>query len=124
MTSTRAPLRARITAASAPLKRVLTGHQDGAGREQAERRHHPLGAVAAPDRHPVAGLDPGRDQRGAELPGRLGQLRVGKVVSPSRTATRSANCSAAPSSMAGMEGQAARPAPAAHRRPDRAGAGL
>ena len=40
--------------------------EDRARGEEAERGDDPLGAVPAPDRHTITGLDPGLDQRGAE----------------------------------------------------------
>ncbi len=50
--------------------------EDRACREQAQRRHDPLDAVAAPDRHPIAGLEPGHHERGAEPPGCHRELGV------------------------------------------------
>jgi hypothetical protein len=49
-----------------PLKRVLMGTSTHPAMRQAEQGHHPLDAVERPDGHPVAGLDAGRHQRGAE----------------------------------------------------------
>ena len=86
VTRTRAPLRERMTAASAPLNRVFDRDEDRAGGEEAERRHDPLGAVAAPDRHAIARLDPALDQGGAERPRRIGQLRVARGRRPTRRA--------------------------------------
>ncbi len=60
------------------LEARVDGHQDGAGSEQAERRHRPFDTVAAPDGHPVARIHPHGDERGTELPGLLGQLGVGE----------------------------------------------
>ena len=94
-----------------PLESGVDRHQDGAGGEHAEGGHRPLGAVAAPDRYAVAGLDPGGDQRGPELAGGLVQLRVGKLRPPVAHRHRSANCSAARAEHGGEEGQTARPAP-------------
>src|SRR3954471_9318499 len=44
--------------------------------EDAEGRDNPLRTVEAPDRHPVAALDPAGDESCRELAGRLLQLRV------------------------------------------------
>jgi hypothetical protein len=40
--------------------------QHGARLPQTERGDHPLDAVEGPDRHPVARLDVGREEGGAE----------------------------------------------------------
>ena len=65
--------------------------QDRARGEQAQRGHDPLGAVAAPDRHPVAGLDARLDQGGGEASAPPGPARRRRAsAAPSRTATRSA----------------------------------
>ena len=52
-----------------PLEARVDGHQDRAGGEQAEGRHRPFGAVAAPDGHPVARLDPRRRPGRRRTPG-------------------------------------------------------
>ena len=99
------------------LEAGVDGHQDGAGGEDAEGSHRPFGAVAAPDRHPVARFDSGRDQCGAELPGRLGQLGIRKAWSPRRARPPGRQtASAAPPTMAGMEGQGEHGRRRAHRR--------
>ena len=99
------------------LEARVDGHQDGAGGEQAERRHRPFGTVAAPDGHPVARLDPDGDERGTELPGRLGQLGVGEASSTRRARPPGRRtASAAPPTMAGMEGQGGDGRRGAHRR--------
>ena len=64
VTRARARLRARMSAASPPLKRVLTGTSTAPACEEAQDGHHPLGAVEGPDGHPVARLDAGRHQGG------------------------------------------------------------
>ena len=85
VTRTRARLRTRMSAASAPLNRVLTGTSTAPACEQAERGHDPLGAVERPDGHPVARLDARGDQGGAEPAGPLDQLGVGEPACPPST---------------------------------------
>ena len=120
MTRTRAPLRERTTAASAPLKRVLTGTRTA----PAAKRPRAATVHSAQLPHQIATRSPGStpdlDQRGTELPGRLGQLGVREARRPVAHghAVRELRRPRRPT-MAGMEGQAARrPALAlvAHRR--------
>ena len=87
------------------LEARVDGHQDGAGGQKAERRHRPLDAVAAPDGHAVARLDSRRDSAAPNSRADSASSAYVRVVDPSRTATRSANCVAALPTMAGMEGQ-------------------
>ena len=114
VTSTRAPAARQDVGRLGALEPRVHRDEDRAGREDAEDGHHPLGAVEAPDRHPVAGLDPGCDQRGAEAVGPRRPARRTSGWSPRRVrppGRRTAPRRAA--SMAGMVGQAA-PARPAH----------
>ena len=50
--------------------------EDATGGEDTEDGHHPVGAVEAPDAHPVTGLDARLDQRSPESVSRRRELRV------------------------------------------------
>ena len=113
VTSTRAPLRERTSAASAPLKRVFTGTRTApaANRPSAATIH----STQLP--HQIATRSPGSTPipTSAAPNARASRANAAyeRSVAPSRTATRSANRSAVLSSMAGMEGQGgATPSPA------------
>ena len=74
--SSRARLRARTYAASAPLKRVLSGTSTAPAETAPERGDDPVQGVGRPDGDPVAGLDAGGDAGGRGALDALAELRV------------------------------------------------
>ena len=79
VTSTLARLRSRMSAASAPLNRVLTGTSTAPAWHRPSSRDDPPRAVRRPDGDAVARLDAGGDQPGAEGARLLEQLGVGEL---------------------------------------------
>ena len=71
-----------MSAASAPLNRVLSGTSTPPADWRPSGGDDPLADVGRPDRHPVAGLDAGGDQGPGDLLGLLGELAVGDVHGP------------------------------------------
>ena len=101
VTSARAPLRARMSAASTPLNRVLIGTRHAPASKRPSSGDDPSRAVRCPDRDPVARFDarrrPARRRTGGASSAQLGvgqaevavdDREVGRRTAPPPPATR------------------------------------